>query len=277
MLTGEAKMHCEHCGTGDAILFIHGMPTSGRLWQGITNRLQERYTCFTIDLPGLGKSPQADYGPDYLRQLAARIDAIRMAKGIRRWHVVGHDAGSIVAVHYAHYYPQHVDCMALLAPALFPELRPYFLFEPLRKPVVGELLAPLIRLLFWKVAMQRAAGDDDGGRTVADFYQPFSGAAGPWKFMKVLRWGNPADLLAKVPDFLPYLQTPTLIFHGAQDAAIPEVFARRASALLPDARLIILESGHFIPLRQPDIVAASLAQFFSSRTAHAGMPMVGHA
>ena len=54
-------MHYEHCGAGDAVLFIHGMPTSGRLWRGITNRLQERYTCFTIDLPGLGKSPQERY------------------------------------------------------------------------------------------------------------------------------------------------------------------------------------------------------------------------
>jgi len=27
-------MHFEHCGAGDAILFIHGMPTSGRLWRG---------------------------------------------------------------------------------------------------------------------------------------------------------------------------------------------------------------------------------------------------
>ena len=57
-------MHFEHCGAGDAILFIHGMPTSGRLWRGIIDRLQERYTCFTIDLPGLGKSPQEQYGPE---------------------------------------------------------------------------------------------------------------------------------------------------------------------------------------------------------------------
>ena len=30
-------MHFEHCGAGDAIFFIHGMPVSGGLW------LQERY------------------------------------------------------------------------------------------------------------------------------------------------------------------------------------------------------------------------------------------
>jgi pimeloyl-ACP methyl ester carboxylesterase len=269
-------MHFEHCGAGDAILFIHGMPTSGRLWRGITDRLQARYTCFTIDLPGLGKSPQEQYGPDYLRLLAERIDGLRAAKGISKWHIVGHDAGSVVAVHYAHYYQQHVGCMALLAPALFPELRPYYLIEPLRKPVLGEFLAPFIRLLFWKVAMQRAlAGQEDDGQAVADFYQPFSGVAGPWKFMQVLRWGKPAEILAKVPDFLPNLQMPTLIFHGSNDAAIPELFARRAAVLIPDAKLIILDSGHFIPLRQPEVVAANLAQFFCSHLGQTGtLPIV---
>jgi hypothetical protein len=32
-----------------------------------------------------------------LRFLAERIDELRVAKGIRKWHVVGHDAGSVVA------------------------------------------------------------------------------------------------------------------------------------------------------------------------------------
>lgn len=275
---GEGNIHVEHCGAGDAILFIHGMPTSGRLWRGITMRMQEHYTCFTIDLPGLGKSPQEHYGPDYLRTLVERIDALRIARGISRWHVVGHDAGSVVAVHYAHYFPEHVHCMALLAPALFPELRPYFLIEPLRKPVVGELLAPLLRLLFWKVAMQRAVGDEEGASdAVADFYQPFSGLAGPWKFMKVLRWGKPGEILAKVPDFLPALRVPTLIFHGAQDVAIPEIFARRASTLIPNARLVVLESGHFIPLGQPEAVATSLAEFFGRQSPETLLPAAAQA
>jgi pimeloyl-ACP methyl ester carboxylesterase len=271
-------MHFEHCGAGDAILFIHGMPTSGRHGAVLRTGCRKRYSCITIDLPGLGKSPQECYGPDYLRLLATRVDALRIAKGISKWHVVGHDAGSVVAVHYAHYYQPHVDCMALLAPALFPELRPYFLIEPLRKLVLGELLAPLIRVLFWKVAMQRAlAGQEDESQVAADFYQPFSGVTGSWKFMKVLRWGKPAEILAKVPDFLPNLLVPTLVLHGSNDIAIPEIFARRASALIPNAQLIILDSGHFIPLRQPEAVAASLAQFFSTRSNQADALAVAQA
>jgi pimeloyl-ACP methyl ester carboxylesterase len=256
-------MHVTRCGSGDPILFIHGMPTSGRLWRGIIERLCGRYTCFAIDLPGLGNSPQQPYDADFLRHFAEQIDRIRIASKIEKWHVVGHDAGSVVAVHYARYFQQHVACMALLSPALFPELKPFYLLEALRKPVVGEMLAPLIGPIFWKIAMQRAvSGVEHGDQALGDFYKPFEGWAGSWTFMRVLRWGKPSKVLADVPGFLPELAMPTLIFHGAQDVAIPETFARRASELIPNASLVKLDSGHFIPLNQPEPVATRLAGFF---------------
>lgn len=259
-------MHVVRCGSGDPILFIHGMPTSSRLWRGIIARLCGSYRCFAVDLPGLGKSPRMPYGPGYLRQLAEQLDAFRSENGIAKWHVVGHDAGAAVAVHYARYFPQHVERMALLSPAIFPDLRPYYLIEPLRKPILGEMLAPFIQAIFWKIAMHRALqGNADGDDVVEDFHEPFSGLTGPWQFMNLMRWGKPAELLAEVPGFLPQLSMPTLIFHGSQDDAIPESFARRASALIRQSTLVMLDAGHFIPLHQPEAVAARLAGFFGGR------------
>ena len=153
-------MHLVCRGSGDPILFVHGMPTNSRLWGGIIERLYGRYTCFAVDLPGLGKSPRMRYGPHYLRQLAEQIDTLRIENGIEKWHVVGHDAGSAIAVHYAHYFPQHVNRMALLSPSLFPELRPFYLIQPLRQPILGEVLAPFIQAIFWKIAMHRALGGE---------------------------------------------------------------------------------------------------------------------
>jgi len=256
-------MNVFRCGSGEPILFIHGMATSGRLWKGIIERLCGRYTCIAVDLPGLGKSPHEPYSHDFLRHYAEEIDRIRIENKIDKWHIVGHDAGSVVAVHYARYFPERVSCMALLSPALFPELKPFYLLEALRKPIVGELLAPLIAAIFWKIAMQWAvSGVEQGDQALKDFYRPFSGLFGAWAFMRVLRWGKPANVLAEVPGFLPKLTMPTLILHGKQDAAIPEAFALRASGLMPNASMVMLESGHFIPLHQPERVATGLASFF---------------
>jgi pimeloyl-ACP methyl ester carboxylesterase len=257
-------MHLVCCGSGDPILFLHGMPTSGRLWNGIIQRLCGRFRCFAVDLPGLGQSPRLPYDAGYMQRVAEQIDQIRIDNKIDKWHVVGHDAGSVVAVHYAHYFPQHVACMALLSPALFPELKPFYVLEALRKPILGEVLAPLILAVFWKIAMQRALDStEESKQVIRDFYRPFSGFRGPWEFMRVLRWGKPSLVLAEVPGFLPTLQMPTLIFHGSRDVAIPAAFARRASELMPNASLVTLESGHFIPLNHPGPVASGLEGFFN--------------
>ena len=116
--------------------------------------------------------------------------------------------------------------------------------------------------------MRRALGDEENGdEIVEDFHAPFSGLIGPWQFMRVMRWGKPAQLLADVPAFLPQLRMPTLIFHGSRDAAVPEAFAHKASSLIPNSSMVTLDSGHFIPLHQPELVAANLARFFGSQSA----------
>jgi len=137
--------------------------------------------------------------------------------------------------------------------------------QPLRKPILGEVLAPFIQAIFWRIAMHRALrGEVDGDQIVDDFHAPFSGFAGPWQFMRVMRWGQPEQLLANVPTFLPELLMPTLIFHGSRDAAIPEAFARRATSLIPNSSMVTLASGHFIPLHQAELVATRLAGCFAS-------------
>lgn len=89
--------------------------------------------------------------------------------------------------------------------------------------------------------------------------------------------GKASGDIGKGSDFLPLLRAPTLIFHGAHDVAIPEVFARRASLLIPNAQLVVLDSGHFIPLRQPESVATSLAQFFDAQSAQVILPVAAQA
>ena len=255
-------------GTGYPVLFIHGIPTSGQLWNGVIEKLGGQYTCLAVDLPGLGRSPKTPYGPRQLEALADQIEQIRIENKIDKWHVVGHDAGSAVAVHYAFRFQQRVDRLALLSPAVFPELKPFHLFRIMRKPVVGELLAPIVNSIFWNVAMRHAVQDRaELTDTVKDFQAPFAGPLGAWRMMSMLRWGNPEEVLAAIPEMLPQLLVPTLIFQGSHDTAVPELFALRASALIPRSKVVMVDSGHFIPLNNPEVVATELLSFFRAAAA----------
>lgn len=258
-------------GSGYPVLFIHGMPTSSRLWNGIIDRLRDRFTCLAVDLPGLGRSPKIPYGPKQLELLADQIEKIREENNIEKWHVVGHDAGSAVAVHYAYRFQERVDHLVLLSPAMFPELKPFHLFRLMRIPVVGELLAPLVSVIFWNVAMRMALETRrvELANAIRDFRAPFSGLRGAWRFMGLMRFGDPAEILAGIPAMLPQLRIPTLIFQGSRDPAVPEAFAKRAGSLIPDSRVVMVDAGHFIPLNNPAAVASELLHFFEGAPSNA--------
>lgn len=147
----------ECCAAGsETVLFLHGMPTSSRLWDRVIAPMRERFPCLAVDLPGLGNASPLGGGFRRLDQLAEHLETIRQQRGIARWNIVGHDAGCAVGVEYAHRYPQHVHRLALVTPSIFPELRPYVLFELLRCPVMGELMAPAVSLCFWHIVMPAA-------------------------------------------------------------------------------------------------------------------------
>jgi pimeloyl-ACP methyl ester carboxylesterase len=259
-----SRMYSLSRGSGYPVLFIHGMPTSSHLWNGIIERLRGQFTCIAVDLPGLGRSPSVPYCMKHLEMLAGQIEEIRIQQGFEKWHIVGHDAGSAVAVHYAHRFSERVDHLVLLSPAVFPELKPFPIFRLLRVPVIGELLAPLVSLVFWRLAMRLAVEKRRSEMRCAidDFRAPFSGIRGAWRLMSVLRFGDPADVLAAIPGMLPELSVPTLICHGASDRAIPHNFAERAASLIPKSRVVIVDSGHYLPLNRPEVVAHELRQFF---------------
>ena len=62
----------------------------------------------------------------------------------------------------------------------------------LQKPLLGEMIAPAVNLIFWKLVMHRIF---DGDRTldtvIKDFHAQFTGLLGPWRLMSLLRWGQP--------------------------------------------------------------------------------------
>jgi pimeloyl-ACP methyl ester carboxylesterase len=274
---GSAPMYRLCAGSGDPVLFLHGMPTSCHLWSRVIDRMCGRFTCIAVDLPGLGRTPRLPGGFRELDSLAASIEALRIELGIEKWHIVGHDAGCAIGVEYAHRYPHRVGRLALLTPSIFPDLKPFYLFEILRKPFIGELMAPAINLLFWKMVMRLALQSDQHGKSVRDevirdFHAPFLGLGGAWRLMSLLRWGNPADVLASMPERLTELLVPTLIFHGKRDTAVPPAFAARAASLIPDSEAILLDSGHFLPMSEPAVIARELLRFFDQAGAQGHYP-----
>ncbi len=253
-------------GNGPPILFIHGIPTGGRLWDFVVEHVRDQHTCVVVDLPGFGESPPLTDGSRDPRRFAEELDKLGRDLGFTSWNVVGHDAGSTIAVHLAAAYPERTRRLALLSPPLFPEFRPPWFFHLLRTPALGEIFAPAIVLAIWNGGIQSIIERTDPALTeiLDSFRKPFRGLAGARRLTWLVRWGKPAEVLGRTAALLNKISAPTLILHGRSDGAIPSSFAEKAAQMIPDARVLFFDSGHFLPLNVPDAISDQLRTFFAS-------------
>lgn len=265
-----ARLHADVRGAGPAVLFLHGLPTSGRLFGPLAARLAARHTCVVVDLPGLGRSPALAGGRLDPDAIVAALEAERAARGIDAWAIVGHDAGSALAVHYAAAHPGRVTALALLAPPLFPDLEPPPLMRLLRAPVIGPLAAPAVAAVLRRALPRLLRRPDEAGRAAAAaFGQPFRGLRASQRLVRLARWGDPAVVLARTAALLPALCVPTLVVHATRDRFVGAAHAARAAAAIPGARLRRVDAGHLAPLDAPAALAKLLSAFLGAAPATA--------
>jgi pimeloyl-ACP methyl ester carboxylesterase len=84
-------------GTGPDLVFVHGWPLHSATFRGVISRLADAFTCHVVDLPAAGQSVSQ---PDAPIDFAAHAVALRRAiddLGLRRYALVGHDSGGLVA------------------------------------------------------------------------------------------------------------------------------------------------------------------------------------
>ncbi|MBI2896629.1 MAG: alpha/beta hydrolase [Deltaproteobacteria bacterium] len=258
-----------------AVLFVHGIPTSGALWRHVMRALEGRFRCIAPDLMGLGDTvvdPRADLSmPAQAEMLLELLDAL----GVRRAHVVAHDqggaAGQILAVRHGHRVDRLVltDCVCYDNWPV-PVIRRLQLFS--RVPLLPDLAAStgLIELLEARTRLSAfRRGYQDPGRIdrgiVAEYLRPLrAGSVERERFLAFLRAGSPRHTMA-VARGLKEIACPTLILWAQGDRYIPTSWARRLHGDIPGARLeIVPGAGHFWPDELPGPFADRIGEFFDA-------------
>jgi len=83
-------------GTGEAVLLLHGFPTSCYDWRGVIDILRTSYRCIAFDFPGYGLSDKPVAYSYSLFQQTDVVEGIARALDIAEAHVVSHDVGQTV-------------------------------------------------------------------------------------------------------------------------------------------------------------------------------------
>jgi pimeloyl-ACP methyl ester carboxylesterase len=112
------QLHYQQFGEGPHIVMIHGITGNLAIWHlGIVPALESEYRITTYDLRGHGYSdvPPTGYTTaDHAADLKHLLDTL----GIERAHVFGHSFGADIALHFTILFPDRVDRLVLVEPAI---------------------------------------------------------------------------------------------------------------------------------------------------------------
>lgn len=95
-----SKMHYIEQGTGDAIVFLHGIPASSYVWRNIIPHVANLGRCIALDLIGMGKSdkPDIEYSIfDHIKYVEKFIETLNL----KQVTLVMHGWGSVIGFDYA--------------------------------------------------------------------------------------------------------------------------------------------------------------------------------
>ncbi len=253
------RMRWEERGEGSPVVFVHGIPTSPRLWRHVIPQILGARS-MAWEMVGYGASidegrerdisvtKQADYLAAWMRTVGLDEGAI----------VVGHDLGGGVAQILAVRQPGLVRGL-VLTNAICYDSWPIPSVKAMRAmgPVVERLPDGVFRLVYSTFLHQ---GHDDRERareSIGEHWPYYESAGGAAAMIRQVRSLEVQDTLA-VADRIPDLDVPARIVWGAADQFQKIGYGYRLAYEL-GAPLDRIEGGkHFIPEDHPESVAAAV-------------------
>ncbi len=260
------------CGSGPALMLLHGIGDSSASWVPLMRPLGEHYTVIAPDLLGHGESakPRGDYSvAAYANGMRDLLDVL----GFDKATVVGHSLGGGVAAQLAYQHPTRVERLALVASGgVAREVNP---FLRLASTPIADVVLPLLRLGPVRMAstvgieLLRRSGTDLG-RDADELGRVLDGVAdvaARGAFSRTLR--SVVDWRGQVVTMLDrsYLTEamPVLLVWGGHDAVIPVAHAHVAHDALPGSELVVFpEAGHFPHHHDPQRFVEVLQRFIAA-------------
>jgi pimeloyl-ACP methyl ester carboxylesterase len=258
-------------GSGEPIVFVHGLLVDGTLWGEVTPRLADRHRCIVPDLPlGSHRLPMrsdADLSPPGLARL---VDDFMAALDLDGVTLVGNDTGGAISQLVAVNHPGRLARLVLTPCDAYKDFFP-LAFRPLQVAarVPGAITALLQPMRSRAVRRSPTAYGQLTKRRISDdlldrWIEPaMRDPAVRRDAVKVLR-GISNRYTLDAAERLRRFDKPVLIAWAPEDRFFKLANARRLAAETPGARLELVEDSRtFVPLDQPQRLADLLAAFIA--------------
>jgi 3-oxoadipate enol-lactonase len=258
-LNGVALRY-ELSGKNDhTLVLVHEMGGSLESWDDIVPHFTNSRRVLRYDTRGAGLSQKASGELTFATMagdIAALLDALQIAGPVA---LAGVAVGGAIALQFAAQYPERTTAVIVGSPAtgIAAERRPAAL-ERLAliesrgmTPVVDDAMlagyAPELRGDVKRFAQFRARwlGNDPASYATI------------WRML----------VNANMEDSLSRIKCPALVIGGSLDRVRPPAVAQDVAKAIPGARYVEVNTGHYMAVQTPDLIANCISEFLTSANA----------
>lgn len=268
-----AQMHYIDEGSGDVLLFVHGVPEWSFGYREVVRELRTSFRCVVVDHLGFGLSDKPA-GADYsVAAHAARFEKFVHHLGVRNVTIVASDFGGGIGLGYAVQQP--VNIRALL---LFNTWCWSLKHEP-QMGLAGKMMKTwLMKFLYTQfnfsvnVIMPKAYGDRKKltKELHAHYQEVFPDAASRAPLYKIGReLADASEWWQAVWQKLDVLQhKPVRLFWGMKDTFVPPALLQKWTQRFPAAEVTrVTDAGHFVQEERPDVIVKGIRELMALQTA----------
>lgn len=261
------RIRYREAGSGKPIVFVHGYLVDGRLWDGVVDRLGDRYRCLAPDWPlgaqQIAMKPDADLTP---YGIAALIDSFLEALDLDDVTIVGNDSGGAMSQVLVSRHRQRIGRLVLTNCDTHENFPPG-VFKHLPKLAAAPGGMTLLSLPFRVPAIARRAfrpftREPIPAELVASWMEPSLTDRDVKRDLKKVTVGMNARYTLEAAEKLRGSNFPLLLTWAPSDKLFPISLAERLAGEVGGAKIVrIPHSSTFVPLDQPGRVADEIAAF----------------
>ena len=254
---GETAIRYElRPGVGEPLVLIHELGGSLNSWDHLLPLLDSRRPMLRYDARGFGMSEKLRDVPcieDLANDLRHLLDELGMSGPVA---VISSAVGCAIAAHFAAHHPQRVSSIVALS------------------PVTEVAVVRRMSLLGIADRMEREGLRAMVDTALATSYPPalindlrvFRQFRARWMNNDPTSFALSYRMLADLNErhALGMLRCPVLIVAGLQDQLRPPEMSREVAAQIAGAKLMYLDTGHFMHVQSPIPVAAAALSFIDS-------------
>lgn len=272
-IEGSSIHYKQWVGSGRHLILLHGFGASVFSWHRVAEPLTEFGAVTAYDRPAFGLSERLlpvdfqdvnpytrAYQPELLRKLMDDL-------GIQSAVLIGNSACGTVAVQMALEYPQYVDALILVDPALLTTGgSPAWLNPLINLPSINRIGPLIVRTIANRSfsLLDRAYHDTSliSEETIEGYTQPFRVRHWDIAFWEFLKATEDLDLTEGQDD----LGVPVLVITGDDDRIVPTADSIQVASMIPDAELVVIPACGHVPQEEcPEEFMRAVADFLKIR------------